>query len=985
MKQAPEVTRSVKQVGVLDGANYHINPENVTHITQILRNMYSAPVLAVIREYAANAIDAHVEAGIPDRAIEVRLPTPLEPIFKVRDYGRGLTVEDTKSLLYGFGSSGAHKRESNDQIGGFGIGCKCAFAITDSFTYTIYRDGKKRVWSCFLDELDNGKASLQLEVDSKEPTGIEVAIPVSTDLVESFERYALTAFRFFRTKPKITGIEDENKILFGMPEPAATTELTLTAQSLTTGETEDWPVKIHFFRGLESHADDEEKALNPTGIVMGGIKYEFDIDACGILSDAKDDTTVALWKTLSDSLLIEAPIGWVQLAPNREALQYSKRTKAMFLATYKKLTVAHLMKVFDINNPSWSINSRFMRLVKLLQYASLPVKDVCQCIEDNSKLWRLMPSFGGALHAKETEFYLKMTGSYDPLGAKPTNSDLNWAVLGSVTITHERAYFWQSDGGYIDTTAERFSTKHLPFGNTSIMNSVFGAGVKKRPLIIGFITNEMANTLRPTTEMDEVKALAKKLCAKVYVDWRFAGLEHDVIRTSVAKFFTTEFQTDRMARGDGAHIMLVRVPSAADREAAIKKLELEPSDTVIYADGVIDKRPETAEVDMLAAITRRPSNRSYSRSSGPSQAISYSQHSAKWFTSIKSNQGNDSVASQNWDLVADVDTLVVSDDPEFKLPVITLDKFKVCAETLFSDSDLSRATSYEHDHFDGVHQRKLIAELSECGLWEVILKVKNIPAIRTGDVVKALGRIKNPLKAVTLGKALQDNILKPLLAKHPYAYEFIWQAGMQAGWTASNNGRGSARYNTTVYSEPEARKLNATFDALCRWCNSLDTTRLKTSDQFKAVVDQLSAYVDGRVNDWVIENVLDGRKDLLIPFQKLIVALTDARPTPISETELKRIMKANEEATLTILEECPQAWPFVLTDSQWHHKGGRWGNYPTILQMYCRKRFPNAAKDEEAHLLGIKKGSAFRDELIQQMTDSVMLPTTTNEESKGAN
>ena len=43
---------------------------------------------AVIREYATNAADAHVEAGISERPIEVTLPSRLNLQFKIRDYGK---------------------------------------------------------------------------------------------------------------------------------------------------------------------------------------------------------------------------------------------------------------------------------------------------------------------------------------------------------------------------------------------------------------------------------------------------------------------------------------------------------------------------------------------------------------------------------------------------------------------------------------------------------------------------------------------------------------------------------------------------------------------------------------------------------------------------------------------------------------------------------------------------------------------------------
>jgi len=188
----------------IDAAEYHIDPNNIVHVTQILRNMYANPQKAVVREYISNAIDAHVQQGI-DRPIEIHVPTTDEPYYSVRDFGDGLDLEDTKSLLYGYGSSGAHKRASNEQIGGFGIGCKSAFSICDAFTYTVWHGGMKRVWSCFLDERDMGRANLVFEEASADEAGIEVKIPftVSYNTESKIGGILQDVFQFLEHRPVV--------------------------------------------------------------------------------------------------------------------------------------------------------------------------------------------------------------------------------------------------------------------------------------------------------------------------------------------------------------------------------------------------------------------------------------------------------------------------------------------------------------------------------------------------------------------------------------------------------------------------------------------------------------------------------------------------------------------------------------------------------------------------------------------------------------
>ena len=53
--------------------------------------IYSDPIRAIIRELIANGIDSHKMAGCPDRPVKVTLPSRLDEMFAVRDYGVSMT------------------------------------------------------------------------------------------------------------------------------------------------------------------------------------------------------------------------------------------------------------------------------------------------------------------------------------------------------------------------------------------------------------------------------------------------------------------------------------------------------------------------------------------------------------------------------------------------------------------------------------------------------------------------------------------------------------------------------------------------------------------------------------------------------------------------------------------------------------------------------------------------------------------------------
>jgi len=90
---------------------------NAMVFDMLVSKVYTDKVLAVIREWSTNAIDACIDAKLPIK-FDVHLPTVLEPYFSVRDYGTGLSDEDVKGLYSTLGAS--TKRESNEYNGVFG-------------------------------------------------------------------------------------------------------------------------------------------------------------------------------------------------------------------------------------------------------------------------------------------------------------------------------------------------------------------------------------------------------------------------------------------------------------------------------------------------------------------------------------------------------------------------------------------------------------------------------------------------------------------------------------------------------------------------------------------------------------------------------------------------------------------------------------------------------------------------------------------------
>lgn len=107
-----------------------IDKNAVNMVMDMLSKLYNDPMNAAIREYVSNAYDANVEAGAT-KPVELTLPcTENNGLLIVKDYGRGLDYMGIVSVFANFGTS--TKRDSDNLIGGFGIGSKSGLAVSNA-------------------------------------------------------------------------------------------------------------------------------------------------------------------------------------------------------------------------------------------------------------------------------------------------------------------------------------------------------------------------------------------------------------------------------------------------------------------------------------------------------------------------------------------------------------------------------------------------------------------------------------------------------------------------------------------------------------------------------------------------------------------------------------------------------------------------------------------------------------------------------------
>tara|TARA_B100001175_G_scaffold42518_1_gene31863 strand:+ start:8014 stop:10293 length:2280 start_codon:yes stop_codon:yes gene_type:complete len=280
--------------------SFGIKSENMSHIINILRNkLYTNKHLAVLREYTINAMDAHIDAGM-DKPIQIAMPTLEDPRLRIRDYAPdSIPDEDMLDTFIMYGSS--TKRETNQQTGGLGIGCKAAFCMVDMFDIVTYQKNKTTHWTASIDEANIGSLYKVDEItDRRQPQGTEVIIPVNPKDIESFVSEAHKLFKWFKPLPVVLNVDMEFKkqkaVMFG--------DRWLLNEHIS-------PNSGHEYRRAEG------KAI----ALMGNIPYQID---SSLLPNSLDEWTRNL--IVSKNLVMHFPIGALDIAASRESLEYTDKT-----------------------------------------------------------------------------------------------------------------------------------------------------------------------------------------------------------------------------------------------------------------------------------------------------------------------------------------------------------------------------------------------------------------------------------------------------------------------------------------------------------------------------------------------------------------------------------------------------------------------------------------------------------------------------------
>lgn len=259
------------------------------------KNIYSNPIGSIVREITSNCFDSHIEAGV-NKPVVIKLSydkqSNLHHISFI-DFGVGMSpdrIDNTFSVMFT-----STKRETNSQIGGFGLGSKTPLAYkrkigegtkeydNSYYIITIFNNIK------YIYMIHDGNESPEISLLHKEQTdeenGTEVRIPVLEHDISTFASQIKKQLYYF-----------ENLVFEGFEN-----------YSDVTNDYTIYNAKSFLYRG--------SGVSRNAHVCLGRVAYPIDYSTIGLSS-----------YDYNIPIAIKFNIGELNVTANRETLDYSEET-----------------------------------------------------------------------------------------------------------------------------------------------------------------------------------------------------------------------------------------------------------------------------------------------------------------------------------------------------------------------------------------------------------------------------------------------------------------------------------------------------------------------------------------------------------------------------------------------------------------------------------------------------------------------------------
>lgn len=342
-----------KVIGDIEETTISIPDSEMEMMVSLLTtNLYSNKIGSLVREITSNAWDSHVVAGNENPILLNFREVNNEIFLSIRDYGTGLDKKGFDDVYRKLGVS--TKRESNDQIGGFGIGKFSALAYSEQVEINSYYNGIKYTYVLYKDGTKI-KSPLVAEVETIEPNGLEVIVKVKDNDIKSFANEIYNQLPYF-----------ENLVVLNETNIEI---LNVLQKDINSTSIEDFGL----FK-MESNSSQEDSLgyYELPKILLGKVLYPINYV---YLSDNYPDKYKILESYLSNyscPIGVKFEIGELKVTPNREEIQYDEESSNLILdRLIESLTFinSEVIKFFDSD-----YNDFFNYKKVLFDTKSIPLK-----------------------------------------------------------------------------------------------------------------------------------------------------------------------------------------------------------------------------------------------------------------------------------------------------------------------------------------------------------------------------------------------------------------------------------------------------------------------------------------------------------------------------------------------------------------------------------------------------------------------------------
>ena len=348
------------------------------------------------------------------------------------------------------------KNDSNDQIGGFGLGIKSVFSYSSSFMINCFDGTTKRIYAYKVGAKGLPEISLMAELHSSEQRGVEICIPAKKEDYKVFEQCVIQVLSFYDTKPEVIGLDPEKLDLVKVFE----------------GTT--WAV----YRNPGGLQCDEY-------VEMGNVIYP----ATGNMSDEHDH--LATWQSAARSFLPSYQhhryrgytpemivvhrmvIGQVDITPNREQLKFTTKTidaiKASTVVIRNELRDQLDEWVAGQTGTIWEVATAAR--TKLMDDQHFFYKygvDINKLTYKGTPILSLQISYGGRSNKDKISPLINKFIQFEKLQnqrySQYEKTDVNWNGITFSSKTYATTYVIVAANGFTDQIAKGDVTAQLPGG-----------------------------------------------------------------------------------------------------------------------------------------------------------------------------------------------------------------------------------------------------------------------------------------------------------------------------------------------------------------------------------------------------------------------------------------------------------------------------------------------------------------------------------------